>query len=689
MINIENTTDTTNKDAGPVRTGPTDAVYSPAAGRWINPARIGRTLFRPWCALPACLLLLAAQPAPAAQPDEPTPAAQSPSESAENPARPLPPIDPALVEQYTQTLQTLADPSFEGRSPGSAGIEKAARLIEARFQDLGFQPAFPTVETAADGTEVITPRASYRQGFTVGQRTRVIAADLAVPGAAPLVHAADFSVLAFSGSGRVTAPVVFAGYAIPSGPENYEGFAEDADFTGRVALALAYEPLTDDGASRWQTEGFTSRAALNRKARTLIRRGAAAVLFVNPPNAKDDRVALLETADSTRTGPTAPRFDAPVAHITPELAANLIAGTGDPALSLPTLIAAANAGAVFQLLGDTEITLDVTMESAPIPTDNIGAVLPGVGDLAGEFIVIGAHYDHVGYGSVGAMPGNAGKLHPGADDNASGTTGMLIAAQTIAERTRTLPPDQPRRSYLFLAFSAEEMGLLGAIHYTKDPIVPNERHALMLNLDMIGTLETDPLEIGNLRSSPDLPALVDPHFERSALTIARDTSVGNGRSDHAAFDAVGVPNLFFFTGLHPRYHRPQDTPDLVDNEGAVRIALLAADIALDAAVRTEPLVHRRANEPPPPPQPTVRMGILPAASTKGGIIVRRVFPDTAASQAGLQPDDRILTWNTKELAGLDDLRPRLAEHSPGDAVALTVERGDQIVNITLTLRGIE
>lgn len=634
--------------------------------------------------------LLTSLPFQSALAFQPAPTTDTPPATAE--AAPLPPIDPALVEQYTQTLQTLADPSFEGRAPGSAGIEKAARLIVDRFQGLGLEPAFPTTETAPDRTEVITPRASYRQTFTVGERTRVVAADLAVPGPGDAPeHAADFSVLAYSGSGRVTAPVVFAGYAITAGPEDYEGLTEGADFTGTIALALAYEPLTDDGASRWQPEGFTNRAALNRKARALVRRGAAAVLFVNPPNARDNRVALLETADSTRAGPMPPRFDVPVAHITPELAARLMAhgSAGDTAITLPDLIARSNDGAVFLPLGDTPITLDVTMESAPIATDNIGAILPGVGNLAGEFIVIGAHYDHVGYGSMGAMPGNAGKLHPGADDNASGTAGMLLAAQTIAQRTRTLPPDQPRRSYLFLAFTAEEMGLLGSIHYTRQPIVPIEHHALMLNLDMIGTLENEPLEIGNIRSSPDMPALIDTHFERSALLIARETSVGNARSDHAPFDAVGVPNLFFFTGLHPRYHRPEDTPDLLDEEGAVRIALLAADIALDAASRITPLVHRRANEPPPPPEPTVRMGILPAASTKGGILVRRVFPDTAASEAGLKPDDRILTWNGTELITLDDLRPTLSGHSPGDKVALTVERVDQIIDISLTLRGIE
>ncbi len=613
-----------------------------------------------------------------------------------------PPIDPALVEFFRATVTELAGPEYEGRAPGSVGIDRAATLIEDHFRSLGFQPAFPTTEIAADGTEVLTPRSAFRQHFSVGQETRagttVMTVDDRPP---PLVHGRDFSVLSYSGSAQVTAPVAFAGYAITAGPDGYSSFDPATRFDGKIVIALAYQPMNEQGVSLWQENTYTNRTRLSSKAGALIHRGAKGVLIVKPPQARDDRVHVLETIDSTRPGQSdfgtrGPRFDAPVVQITPEVAQRILSLSNDPALTLGSLIDQANAGPIVMDLPVGPITLDIKMENIPIEAFNVGAVLPGVGALADEFVVIGAHYDHVGYGGIGAFPGNSGKLHPGADDNASGTAGMMLAAQTIAERVRTLPPNHPRRSFLFLAFSAEEMGLLGSIHYTKQPIAPNNRHSLMLNLDMIGTLDDEPLEIGNIRSSPDMPAFVEPHFEHSGLLIARQTSVGNDRSDHASFDAVGVPNLFFFTGLHPRYHRPQDTADFLDFEGGTRIALLAADIAMDAATPAVAVFHRQAGSggaggarPALPGEPTVRIGLLPTNSTKGGILVQRVFPNTSASDAGIQPNDRLLTWNGTPLRSVEDLRPRLAAHKPGDVVRITLERGDETIEVDVTLRGIE
>lgn len=610
--------------------------------------------------------------------------------------RELPPVDPALIDFYRAAVTELADPAYEGRAPGSRGIDKAAEYLEAHFRALALQPAFATSELAADGTEVLTPRSTFRQPFSVGQETRADTATMAVD-AEPLTHGLDFSVLAYSGSGEVTAEVAFAGYAIVSGPGGYLGFDPNTRFDGKAVLAIAYEPMNEDGSSQWQEEGFSHHAQMTHKASALIRRGASAVLIVKPPHAQDERAALLETVDSTRLSrpglnATALRFDAPVVQITPEVAQRILDRAGDPDLTLDTLIARANSGPVAMDIPGNPVTLSVQMETTDIVAENIAAFLPGVGHLADQIVVIGAHHDHVGYGQTGSLARNrAGELHPGADDNASGTAGMMLAAKIIAERVRTLPPQQPRRSFLFMGYSAEEMGLLGSIHYTRQPAAPIDRHVLMLNLDMIGTLEDEPLEIGNLRSSPGLPELVDPHFERSGLIIARETSVGNGRSDHASFDAVGVPNLFFFTGLHPRYHRPEDTIEHIDFEGGTRIALLAAEIAIDAATRTQPTFHRRATarQNPESDQTTVRIGVLPANSTLGGILVQRVFPDTSASQAGLQPGDRLLTWNDKQLRSVEDLRPRLLEHKPGDTVRLTFERNGQTIETEMTLRGIE
>ncbi|MFK7884293.1 MAG: M28 family peptidase [Phycisphaerales bacterium] len=610
--------------------------------------------------------------------------------------RDLPPIDPNLVDWYQTTVIELADPSYEGRSPGSAGIAKAADFIQARFEELELQPAFPVSILAADGTEVLDPNADFRQGFSVGQETRAVVTEMSIDGVA-LEHSIDFSALAYSDTGDVSAPVVFTGYSIVAGPNSFLGFDPNARFEGKIAMCLNYEPMDSDGNSLWRDEGFSHHAAITHKASALIRRGAEAVLIVTPPKTNDPRAELLETVDSTRVarpglGAKAPKFDAPIVHITPDIAQRILDRTGNPDLTLETLIERSDRGPVYEELGELPVSVNIEMNTTDRDAFNIGAVLPGRGDLSREYIVIGAHYDHVGYGQQGSASNNAtGELHPGADDNASGTTAMMLAAQLVKERIEALPDDAPHRSFLFLAFSAEEMGLLGSLHYTREPIVPLANHTLMLNLDMIGRLENDLLELGGLKSSRELEPLIDPLIEASGIPVARETSVGSGRSDHASFEAQAIPNMFFFTGLHADYHRPGDIAELIDFEGGTRIALLCAEIAVEAGTRRDRLVHRRDRDTAEQQnrEPRVRLGILPANSGKGGVLVRRVFPDTSASSAGLQPDDRILNWDDNELKNTEDLRPRLVEHEPGDVVKLIVERGSEVIELEMTLRPIE
>jgi hypothetical protein len=611
--------------------------------------------------------------------------------------RDLPPVDPALVAWYQATVTELASPAYEGRSPGSAGIERAATLIENRFKELGLRPIFDADVVAADGTEVIDPASSYRQAFSIGQDRKLTTASVVVDGEA-LTDQTDYAALAYSGSGKADAAVVFTGYSIVSGPGGFMGFDANTRLDGKIALCLKYEPMDADGRSLWQADdGFSHHAAMTHKASALIRRGASAVLIVAPAHAQDGRDGTLESVESTTMtraglGAEAPRFDAPVLNITPEVAQRIIDRVGDPDLTLASLVERSNQGAVLVPLGEQPISVRVDMETTEHIAVNIGGVLPGVGDLAEEYVVIGAHYDHVGFGGRNSLARDSdGQLHPGADDNASGTTGMLLAAQLVTERVRLLPPEQERRSFIFLAFSAEEIGLLGSLHYVREPAFDIRDHVLMLNLDMIGRLEEDLLELGGLDSAPGLEDFADPFLEASGLPVARDTSVGNGRSDHASFDGEEVPNIFFFTGLHDQYHRPADTADLIDHEGGVRVSLLATEIGMAMATRAEPFIHKRlaGREDQGPKPPTVRLGVLPTNSTKGGVLVQRVFPDTSASEAGLQPDDRILTWNGEELRNTEDLRPKLSEHAPGDEVILTVERGDQTVEVRMILRGIE
>lgn len=603
----------------------------------------------------------------------------------------LPPMDPELVAQYTQMLQTIAAPEMEGRVPGSQGIEKAATYIQDHLIDLGLQPAF----TDQDDTK------TFRQPMQMGTHTTATSVNLSFADTA-YTSFDQVSPLAYSGSATVTAPVVFAGYAIVSGPNNYLGFETKETLEDKIALILNYEPINEDGTSQWRDDGWSHNSRLTYKVTALQRRGAAGVIIVNPPKAIDDRAQVLESVESTappsnRVGDrSGPQYDIPVVHTTPAVAESILAYLGSDA-DLATLTEQANQAGIIKPLGDPEqtkqITLAVELQRTPRMTDNIGAILPGQGALTDEYIVIGAHYDHVGFGKFGTRRAtDRGKLHPGADDNASGSSANIITAQLLKQRYQLLADNQPARSVLFLWFTAEESGLNGSKHYVDNPIAPLTQHHLMLNMDMIGTLEDGILEIGGFDSGEGFEQLATPALKASGITYSEDVSVGSGRSDHASFDNAGVPALFFFTGLHDRYHAPEDVPDpdLLDMEGAVRIAALVSDLAYDAATKPQDIPHPSQKQADTSTgAPTVRIGIIPSNSTKGGMHIERVFEDTSASQAGLRPGDRITAWNGTQIDSVETWMPLLATHKPGDTITLTVTRANETLEIEMTLRAIE
>lgn len=615
----------------------------------------------------------------------------------------MPEIDQTLVENFASMLDIIADPSMEGRAPGSRGIEDAADYIESHLKALGLTPAFPTTETVLDTeldqTEVITPNASFRQNMQMGSQTAATTESLTV-GTTTFEPGPDFSPLAYSGSASVSAPVAFVGYAIVSGPNNYLGFETSETIQDKVALVLNYEPMNDDGSSQWREEKWSHNARLTYKVTALERRGAAAVIIVSPPNAIDDRVDLLETISSTAPPSTkmgkqtGPEYDIPVIHVTPQVANAILAHTQQDASiphTLDTLIEKANESGIVLPLGENEISLDIQLERTPKWTSNIGAILPGKGTLKDEYVVIGSHYDHVGYGKFGSRtPNRKGEVHPGADDNGTGTTANLMSATTLTQQYQLLAENEDARSILFLWFTAEESGLNGSRFYTENPIVPIEDHVIMLNMDMVGTLSDGLLEIGGFKSATGFEDMAMPHLKSAAIPYSEDVSVGEGRSDHASFDAVGVPNLFFFTGLHERYHSPDDSTDFIDNEGCVRVSLLVSSMARDAATRPERLVHPASRaEKPEKDGPNVRIGIIPSNSSKGGMKIERVFEDTSASQAGLRPGDRITKWNATDLDSVETWMPILTAHEPGDTVTITVIRAEETLELEMTLRAIE
>ncbi|MFI4896196.1 MAG: M28 family peptidase [Phycisphaerales bacterium JB059] len=594
----------------------------------------------------------------------------------------------ALETTYFEHLSVLADPAMRGREPGDEGIERAARYIIDRFRALGLEPAFPTRTLTERGLAVLTPRAAFRQPMELRTNMRVVQSACHV-GGQELTEGEDYTVLGHSGSGAFTGPLVFAGYSIAAGPRGYLGYPPAANMKGKAALILRWEPMDELGRSRWAEKGWSPHAVLTRKITAAVRRGASAVVITTPPGADDENAFTLDTTQNTPD--TRDLFEVPVVMIRPEIARRLIEQS-EETRSLEELRLLADEGEILIDLPGSEITLSVEVDRSPLTTDNLGAVLRGRGDLASEYIVISAHYDHIGEGRWASLaPDRAGEIHPGANDNASGVAGLLLAAQILSDQYAALPEDARARSVLFLPFTAEESGLDGSKHYVTRPIAPIPAHTILLNLEMIGRMRDGLMHILGVGSAKGLEPLIDRRLAESGLGVERLPGLAGGASDHASFDAVEVPYLTFHAGNHPEYHTPDDTIETINVPGAVRISTLMAAIAMDIATNPDGLDFSDP-EPPddrPRPQPTgprVRTGIVPSARPDEGVVVSRVFDATSAADAGIEEGDVITEWNGTPTPDVQAWMPLLLEHEPGDEITVKIRRDDQEIELILILR---
>ncbi|MBT5657098.1 MAG: M28 family peptidase, partial [Phycisphaerae bacterium] len=313
---------------------------------------------------------------------------------------------------WFQHVQTLSNQWMEGRQPGTPGDELAARYIIWYFNRAGLEPAF---------------EGSWRQpfSFTLGRSLpEVHSASLSTPNH-DLVHGEDFGVLANSGSLASSMPLSFVGYGIEDGPEGYTSFAEGDDLTGRAVLLLRYEPLDEEGRSQWAEGDFSPHSGIQDKFGALTDRGAAAILMVNPVGAVDGREGIESVA--TTTG-FRPRLDIPAMHISAETATALLHAASNGTASLHDLQEDANEGVVGvrHFDNDAMVTIATDLSVPTFDTQNVAGVLPGTGDLADEWVIVGGHYDHIGHGYTGSRAPGDTRVHPGADDNASGVGTILV-----------------------------------------------------------------------------------------------------------------------------------------------------------------------------------------------------------------------------------------------------------------------
>ena len=552
-------------------------------------------------------------------------------------------------------VRSLADPALEGRASGSPGAERAARRIAEEFRRLGLRPG-------GDG-------GSHLQAFEVMKGIRVVggnALEATIDGAArPFTAGPDFLPHAFSESGEADGELVFAGYGITAPELGYDDYA-GLDVRGKIVLVMTHEPRERDPEGPFRRAEAFPYTELRHKAINAREHGALGIIVVPNPHHADEP-PRLPRGTSAAWGILAVKATRAVAEA-------LLAPTGR---SLARLQAEIDRGPAPRsvVIPGARVRLRVALLRERGETANVVGVLPGTDPrLAHEAVVVGAHYDHLGRGSQFSLaPEQADEIHPGADDNASGTAAVIGLARAFAATGGA------RRSLVFVAFSGEELGLLGSTHYVKHPPIPLADTVAMVNLDSVGRMQGRRLFVLGVGSGTGLRALVEEAARGLDVELAlREDAFGP--SDHTPFYSRGRPILFFFTGTHADYHRPTDTWEKVNAEGLRSVVAVAFRTLRALADRPERPAFVRLPDPPGPRGGGggygAYFGSVPdfSESDAPGVRLADVRPGGPAERAGLRSGDIVVRLGGVTVRTLDDLVFVLRSRRAGDAVEVVYLR---------------
>lgn len=637
-------------------------------------------------------------------------------------------VEEAKVRILTDA-KFLASDELEGRGVGTEGIVTASNYIRDQFAKAGLKLE------SVDGQPF--------QKFDL-----ITAAKLGMPNNLEFVGPngqrfelqmnSDFEVCAFGGSGVIDAEIVFCGYGIDAEDIKYDDFA-GIDVAGKAVIIMRRNPQqANDKSPFGGGHGISRHAELRTKLLNAAKHNAAAVIFVNDPyavrKAAIDRKAAIEKAGQ-QVIEAAEQLEATDANDAEKLTdarkkltdsvtrrKNLIkasetpkddvlmafgyAGPGEAKTTTPAVhIAQAMCDQILkpalnQTLSDLEAAIDtdlkprsaalpgwkargaITVERVRSDVVNVIATIEGSGPHADENIVIGAHYDHVGRGGANSLAPGSNDVHNGADDNASGTVALLELARRLAAR-----PEKPARRLVFIAFTGEELGLLGSAKYVKDPIFPLDKTVAMFNMDMVGRLQDEKLIVfGTGTSSRWEKELKELNADRKFELSFKPE--GFGPSDHSSFYGKKIPVLHYFTGNHPDYHRPSDDWDKLNIDGINRVVDYLEALVLKTAANPErpdyvevkgaAQMGRSGNRP--------YVGTIPDfSSEEPGYSISGAAGGSPADKAGLKAGDRIIKIGPHKVTGLDDFDVALRKFQAGDTVDFTVVRAGKEVPVKVTL----
>ena len=477
----------------------------------------------------------------------------------QGPSTGLEAITPELIHRH---VFYLASDSLKGRNTPSPELDTAAQYIARQFSRAGVQPV----------------------GGSYFQRVRLDIVSLGATNALRVQHGGketsydiktSFIPFDMTGDKRARRPVVFAGYGISATEYHYDDYAS-VDVKGKIVFLLRHEPGEDDSTSVFEGKRLTDYSNVATKARIAAEHGAVGVLVATDPLNHTSlsprgfpwpslsRMLPKDALPITLAADEAGKV--PVVHVGEDVIADLF-GSVDSLRNLQAVIDRAVKPVSFAIPG-AEAFVQTSTELKDMSADNVVGYLEGRDPvLKNEVIIVGAHYDHVGYKKEHEE--GEDYIYNGADDNASGTSAMLAIAAGFGAMN-----ERPRRSVLFIAFAGEEKGLFGSEFYVRHPLFPLEKTVAMINLDMVGRNSEDSLFIIGADWSPDLVRINAEENQRVGFVLV-NYELNNGGSDHMTFIKKNIPILYYFSGMHADVHRVTDNPELINTRKAARISRLA------------------------------------------------------------------------------------------------------------------
>ncbi|HET9234163.1 MAG TPA: M20/M25/M40 family metallo-hydrolase, partial [Candidatus Eisenbacteria bacterium] len=554
---------------------------------------------------------------------------------------------------------------------GTPGAEAAAEWIASQFRRFGLEPG------GDQGTYLETFSAEVGIGYGSENALELTG----VRGVEKVQMDKDYRPLASSENGSTEATLVFAGYGITVPSLAYDDY-EGVDVKDKFVIVLRHQPERPDTSSAFSKLDPATYTSIRAKLKNAKAHGAAGLILVTGPASPDAEADKLIT----------PRWKEAVGgtgilavHMKRRVAESILKSAGiDLNQWVKDVDQTKKPKSAF--LGDAvKAELEVEVKKDRRETANVVGILRGADPEAGA-IVLGAHYDHLGRGNESSLaPSKIGEIHNGADDNASGTSGLVELARVMSSGPR------PKRTIVFAAFSGEELGLLGASHMVEDPPIALDQIEAMLNMDMIGRPKNRKVLVGGVGTSPAFPSLLERAAAGRGVKVEQSKGVASA-SDHEEFYQKSIPVLFFFSGLHEDYHKPGDDWQKIDREGITEITKIVWSTAMDLAGSTEDVQFVKAEEEKDPHSSGTGGGfgayfgsIPDYGAQERGVKLAGVKEASPAEKAGLKEGDVIVRFAGREIVDIYDYTDAIKEHKPGDTVDVVVMREGKEVAMKATL----